>query len=355
MNKQSYRTELIVILTITSIFCFLIAYTMQLGIGEYNQRQRAQITQTAAAHATIQARKITEANAPHVQKLAVLTYHLNDIRSLAFSQDGSIIASLSSDNIVVFCDPSILGVNHKFYKPNRWIMDILSLPDGMIAITWMQDGTTELWEPIDDKLISTLEGQTDFNSTFSISSEGIIAGGVKNKIKLWKVSNGKLIHTIEGHGDEIKSLAFSPDGKLLASGSQDGTVRVWEIESGRSIYTLSQASPVLSIAFSPSGFLLAAGSKDGKILLWDLNNGKLARVLKGHRYEVNSVDFSPDGSLLISGSMDATLRIWNVKNGSLLNTLSGHFGIVTSVAFSPDQMRIASGSTDSDTFLWGIP
>ncbi len=149
-----------------------------------------------------------------------------------------------------------------------------------------------------------------------------------------------------GHAAGVNSVAFSPDRRLLASGSDDKAIKLWDLESGACLRTLSgHGAAVDSLAFSPNGKLLASGSDDKAIGLWEVVSGKRLGTLAGHTYSVTSLAFSPDGRLLASGSWDSTVRLWDVKSGSCLHTLE-HATVVVSVAFSPDGRLLATASGD---------
>jgi glucose repression regulatory protein TUP1 len=164
------------------------------------------------------------------------------------------------------------------------------------------------------------------SACFSTDGKLIATGSEDRKIRIWDIANKRVRHTLEGHMNEIYSLAFSPDGKFLYSGSGDQTARVWDIESGTPKFTLTIEDTVLSasgapvdagvtsIALSPSGRLLAAGSLDTLVRLWDTQTGKLVDKLRGHKDSVYSVAFAPDGSWLVSGSLDKTLKIWDLAS-----------------------------------------
>lgn len=166
----------------------------------------------------------------------------------------------------------------------------------------------------------------------------------------------RLRETLEGHAKNVESVAFSPDGKLLASGSLDGTIKLWDTARGESVATLTgDMTFVTSLAFCPDGkSLVSAGDDDGTIHLWDVTTGKKLTTFKGHTKSVISVAISPNGKTLASGGWDNTIKLWDLASGKNITTLSGNTASVCSVVFSPDGQTLASDGGGDTIRLWDV-
>jgi WD domain, G-beta repeat len=182
-----------------------------------------------------------------------------------------------------------------------------------------------------------------------------LATGSGSDVRLWETATGKEIRTLAGEQRVVLSVAFSPDGMTLASGSTDRAIRLWETASGKEIRKLAEhRGYVYSVAFSPDGKTLASASGDNTFRLWDISKGEEIRTLDGQASSVRSfVAFSPDGKILAAGNEDKTIRLWDTASGKEIRTLAGHKGGVYSVAFSPDGKTLASGGEDK-SILWEI-
>lgn len=220
---------------------------------------------------------------------------------------------------------------------------------------------------------------------FSPDGRFLATGAEDRQIRIWDIQKQRIKHLLQGHMQEIYSLDFSRDGRFLVSGSGDKSARVWDIEKGQCVFDLriedfihNEQGPIdagiTSVALSPDGKLVAAGSLDTMVRVWNVQTGHQVERLKGHKDSVYSVAFSPDGKYLVSGSLDRTLRVWDLSQtkraldsvtpgskeslekglGTCASTLNGHKDYVLSVAISPDGQWVVSGSKDRSIQFWDM-
>jgi sugar lactone lactonase YvrE len=196
--------------------------------------------------------------------------------------------------------------------------------------------------------------ESDVNSVaFSPDGKTVVSGSADNTIRLWDTSGKPIGQPFKGHQSSVNSVAFSRDGKTVVSGSFDGTIRLWDT-SGKPIGQpfKGHESVVISVAFSPDGKTVVSGSEDNTIRLWDTSGKPIGQPFKGHQSSVNSVAFSRDGKTVVSGSADNTIRLWDTSGKPIAPPFKGHEYQVSSVAFSRDGKTVVSGSEDNTIRLW---
>jgi WD40 repeat protein len=328
-----------------------------------------------------------EAKAPSWVCSQTLTGHGNWVRSLVIHPNGRTLASGSGDRTIKFWDWQTGKLLRDLQAHESWVRAIALSPDGKLLASCSNDRTVKLWNWETGNLLHTLTGHTDWvrsvafaasitptaQSTETSQNGQILASSSQDRtIRLWHIATGELLQILSGHLHWVTAVAFIPctlpgnqDGHLLVSGSRDRTLRLWDWHTGKLVASLEgHSSSVNGIAVSPDGSILASGDDDGSIRLWDLQTGKSKRVISGHAGAVNSVAIAADGSTLISGSHDKTIKLWNLTTGNLLGSLSGHAGWIWSVAVRPTGnipksgsssgafTGIASGSWDGTIKLW---
>ena len=307
-----------------------------------------------------------------------LQEHTQQVWLVSLSPDGQTLVSASDDGTVRLWNTSTGQGLRTLKTHSNWVLSVAFTDEEERLISGHQDGQIRLWDGATGGCLQTLQGHTspvsalvclpqgtesitsDRASTISradseLNGQLLASSSDDRTIKLWDLKRGECLSTLWGHQGWVQSLAASPDGNLLASGSHDQTIKLWEWRSGECLQTLEgHLHRVKSVAFSPQGSLLASGSDDRTIKLWEVQTGVCLRTLEGHQDWVLSVAFSPDGQRVASASGDRTIKLWDVQTGECLQTLTGHDQRVRSVVFSPDGTRLASSSDDHTVKVWAV-
>jgi len=203
-------------------------------------------------------------------------------------------------------------------------------------------------------LRQVLRRHTGYITRIAWSQDGkyLASPSADKTIRIWDMRTGVCVHTLQGHTTTVYSVAWSPDSQRLASASDDNTIRLWDITSGKLLQTLNgHNGEVFSVAWSPDGQKIASASSDKTIRLWNAH-GRILQTLVGHSSWVLSVAWSPDSQHLVSASQDNNICLWDAASGQLLRTLKEHSNSVWSVAWSPDSQRFISASADGTFRLW---
>jgi len=237
------------------------------------------------------------------------------------------------------------------------ILSLATNPNRQLLAAGTANGKIELWRMPDYTPFLTFDvpGLEEWvrSIAFNLQGDLLASGNDDATVRLWNLDSGRELKLPIKHTGRVYSVAFSSRDDLLASAGDDSTIHIWNVRSLQHIQRLQCGQGrIRSIAFSLQGDLLASGSEDNSISIWDIKTNECMHTLREHSDHVYAVAFSPDGKRLVSGSSDSTVRLWNVQSGNCLHVLQGHSGKVQSVAYSPDGRMLASGSADHTVRLW---
>jgi WD40 repeat protein len=352
-------------------------------------RLLAGVTSLATSHPSLSKEPIT-------LKSQVTLESKEAVHCVRFSPDGKALASAGSDGCAVVWDLAKAEKRMVLAPGEHPLRAVAFSPDGKQVATariekdkeYNQFGVVRFWDAATGKELRGLKGELSrivLALAFSPDGNKVAVGGytpfrveeTKGRAQVWDVSKQQLIQSLDVKIDPITTVAFSPDGDLLATGAgqgalEDGEVTIWEVATGKPKQTLKTQGPAFAVDFSPDGKTLATGSGGlepvenarakirSELKLWEVASGKAIRALKGSKDGVRCLAFSPDGKLLASGGGTffiedrGELNVWDVPTGKEVLRLEGHNRDVSSVAFSPDSRTLASASSDKTIKLWDV-
>lgn len=291
------------------------------------------------------------------------------VKAIAFSPNGKILASSSFDSTVKIWDWQTGECLKTLLGHNSVVTSLAFSPQGDHLVTGSYDQSVKIWDIATGKCLDTLQKHTNrvWSVAFHPQGKLVVSGGDDHAIKVWELQRGKCIKTLQGNSNAIYAIAYSDQSdrrNLLASGHEDQTIKLWNLNINAPQTLEPDLQPfqvlrghsdrILSVAFSPNGQMLASGSADRTIRLWNPHTGKSLKTLQGHRSWVWGIAISPDNKFLASGSYDHTVKVWDLESGECSQTLQGHPSSVLAVRFSPDGKTLFSSGYDKIVKHWKL-
>ncbi len=283
------------------------------------------------------------------QLLLTLSGHEDRIWAVAFSLNGKRLATASLDNTAKVWDATTGKELRTLAGHQNMVLGIAFSPDGKQITTASADKTVKVWDVVSGKELRTLSGHSDtvYGVAFSPDGKRLATASADKTAKVWDADSGKLLLTLEGHTDRVQGIGFRGDGKLLVTASADGTARVWDAALGgpalvtlsnQNLVTLSgQTSGVMGVAFESSGNRVATGSWDGTVKIWNSSSGQLLRTLAGHAGGISAVAFDRNGEHVATAGLHGTTEVWNISSsgGEVFSAVHSNSPLMA-IAFSPD-------------------
>jgi WD40 repeat protein len=307
--------------------------------------------------------------------LATLEGHTDWVNACAVTPDGRRVVSASHDRTLKTWDLESGRQLATLEGHAFWVSGCAVTPDGRSVVSASQDGTLKVWDLESGRVLATLEGHATGMNGCAVTPDGrsVVSASQDGTLKVWDLESGRVLATLKGHAGGVMACAVTPDGRRVVSASQDRLLKVWDLESGRELVTLEDprlrqrrarefpacavtACAVTACAVTPDGRRVVSASQDGELKVWDLDSGELFAILRGHAGWVLGCAVTPDGRRVVSASEDRTLKVWDLESehasDSFLLELEIVRGGVNACAVTPDGRRVVSASGDSTMKVW---
>jgi len=293
--------------------------------------------------------------------LALLDGHTEEVSEAAYLPDGKTLVSAARDNTVRFWDAELAERHNALRGHTNFVYDVAFHPDGERVASGAWDGTVRIWEATTGRqtaLLNHSEKTIITGVAFHPAGQLLASIALDHKVRLWDLAASRQVHAWSLPTDSwrVPRLAFSPNGDLLAAGDRDGVIHLWDVGSQAEVTLLrGHRDVVLDVAFSPDGRWLASTSANDEhaIRIWDVAGRNQVRILDAHHFAINALSWSSDSQLLASGSSDGTVRLWDARTWQETAVLK-HGVNVYGLAFTPDCKRLASACADHSIRFWDV-
>jgi WD40 repeat protein/energy-coupling factor transporter ATP-binding protein EcfA2 len=287
-----------------------------------------------------------------------LSGHTDWVTDVAFSPDGSRLATTSLDNTVRIWDAQSGQVLLTLADHSRGVETVAFSPDGARLATAGDDGFIIVWNAETGSRLGVFKDDNGTIQSLAFSPDNVhlAAAYTDFTVRIWNTTTRRSLYRLFGHEGPLTDVAFSPDGVYFATASRDGRVIVWDMETGAPVYPINpnDGEPVVinALAFSPDGSRIVTANEDGTAKVWDYKSGELLLAVFGHTSRILDVAYSPDGTRLITAGSEGTFKLWQADSGQVIYSLSGHSSGVNAITFSPNSQLIATASQDGTAKVW---
>jgi WD40 repeat protein len=312
---------------------------------------------TPTAIPTLSPDAITSANIDDLRPVAWPLGHAGKVYGVAVSADGSLVATASLDYLIRVFDGQSGDLIYTLQHHRDSAFCVAFSTDGKRLVSGGRDGTVQLWDMATSERIAGTR-TSGFVFRLAVSPDGAHFASISHYStsgQVWDMASGAPFYALDGHHTRLRSVAYSPDGRYLATGDEDDVIILRDPTSGEPLKTLTgSGGEARSMAFSPDGQYLAVGTSLSRIDLWNLEEQSYEGWWFAHSGGVWGLAFSADGSLIISAGADGALRAWDATTGKRLRTITYHSSGVRDIALSQDGSTLVSGSDDRRVVIWRI-